>query len=439
MSDTPLQTGNTAVSNVAPPGVGFSTTAPTPTTSQAGSATPITTPPVAPLNTQNGTQPTVLQPTQAFGNTPTGIATVSSPNPAPAILGGAQQTVDDYTKTLTPAPTALDSSQQALYDQIATLTGQDSGKDQAELDAENADGATQDQSDLNTLNGQLKNLVASYQANQVSLDTQAGVTRGVAAIQQGALDRTQAANVGLLTAQIQAKQGDLTLAQNTASRAVDAKYSTIEDNIKTAQAQLAALQPKMDAEQKTQSLAQSQFLQDQANKVAEDKATAKTNINTALSQGVTTPYANQNGQIFDAKNGEPFATPQDFFNAAGVSSFEEAYQKGLISDIKNTNLTFDNVTVNGQQQRIGYDAQGNIVSRTVIGSSKTGTGSGTTSKQDIQSMQSQLDTVKGGDGYISPEDYKQALSAWQQAGYSAASFKTNFQNYINPADTQDYK
>jgi len=63
----------------------------------------------------------------------------------------------------------------------------------------------------------------------------------------------------------------------------------------------------------------------------------------------------------------------------------------------------------------------------------------TTEQEDIASMKGQLASVKGGDGYVSPEDWKTALSAWQDAGYSAASFKTNFQNFINPADPQDYK
>jgi hypothetical protein len=71
-------------------------------------------------------------------------------------------------------------------------------------------------------------------------------------------------------------------------------------------------------------------------------------------------------------------------------------------------------------------------------SASTQTTPKTTTKEAITSMKSEIAQVAGSDGYMSPQDYKTALDAWQKAGYSAASFKTNFSNYINPADKQDY-
>lgn len=44
----------------------------------------------------------------------------------------------------------------------------------------------------------------------------------------------------------------------------------------------------------------------------------------------------------------------------------------------------------------------------------------------------------GSDGYVSPEDYRSARSAWVQDGYSAADFDKIFSGYVNPADPQDY-
>ena len=56
-----------------------------------------------------------------------------------------------------------------------------------------------------------------------------------------------------------------------------------------------------------------------------------------------------------------------------------------------------------------------------------------------QDMAAQLNQRRGGDGYISPEDYKQARSAWISAGYSGATFNDSFQYYANPANPQDYR
>lgn len=52
-----------------------------------------------------------------------------------------------------------------------------------------------------------------------------------------------------------------------------------------------------------------------------------------------------------------------------------------------------------------------------------------------QSMAQQLNSVKGTDGYISPNDYETALQAWVNEGYTATSFKSYFSAYKNPDDT----
>lgn len=58
---------------------------------------------------------------------------------------------------------------------------------------------------------------------------------------------------------------------------------------------------------------------------------------------------------------------------------------------------------------------------------------------DVKSMDSQLSSVSGEDGYISQEDYKKAKNAWVGSGRSSASFDTNFKNRINPLYAKDYK
>jgi len=57
----------------------------------------------------------------------------------------------------------------------------------------------------------------------------------------------------------------------------------------------------------------------------------------------------------------------------------------------------------------------------------------------ISSMDSELQGVKGQDGYINPADWSTAMNAWMGNGLSAASFVSNFKKYANTADpTNNY-
>lgn len=54
---------------------------------------------------------------------------------------------------------------------------------------------------------------------------------------------------------------------------------------------------------------------------------------------------------------------------------------------------------------------------------------------DFGAANSYLQGKAGGDGLVSPSVWKAALANWVNAGYSAASFASNFSNYKNPNAT----
>ena len=61
------------------------------------------------------------------------------------------------------------------------------------------------------------------------------------------------------------------------------------------------------------------------------------------------------------------------------------------------------------------------------------------SQTAVKSMASQLNTVTGQDGFISPDDYKKAKQAWVGEGFSAKDFDDNFNSYRNPfRPSEDY-
>ncbi len=188
--------------------------------------------------------------------------------------------------------------------------------------------------------------------------------------------------------------------------------------------------------QDTMTKAQANSMKDKAAEQKADLVVQKANVTTALSSGVqTTFWTKPNGTVVRTNDGKEYSTPAEAFADGVLPDFSNAPKINPVgkSETRKIGSTTYHIT---------YDQAGNVLSKTALSGSSTGTGTGTTKttlKQDVQSMNSQLTTRKGQDGYISPQDYKTALTAWQKAGYSAANFKTNFGNLINPADKKDYQ
>ena len=63
---------------------------------------------------------------------------------------------------------------------------------------------------------------------------------------------------------------------------------------------------------------------------------------------------------------------------------------------------------------------------------------GSIARSATADMASQLNSRRGEDGYISPEDFRKSRQAWVGAGYDAKVFNNNFQYYANPGHVGDY-
>ena len=106
------------------------------------------------------------------------------------------------------------------------------------------------------------------------------------------------------------------------------------------------------------------------------------NAKNAAAAGITTRFTNMGGEFFNTKTGQAYPTPQDFFAAAGVKDFNEAYQKGLVTDLAAATggKASDNqvITANGRQLLINK-ATGQIIQD--LGDAYKGTG--TTPEQTV--------------------------------------------------------
>ncbi len=326
-------------------------------------------------------------------------------DPLAGAAAGATQTtksLQDYINQNTPTPTALDATQQSLIDSISQLSGQDVGRGQAQLQAEQAAGLPQQKTQLAQINAQLLQKVAeatktsaSYDQIVQQLENQQGIPMSIITGQQAqqrklqlAENTTNAANIGLLQAYAQGLAGNIQAAQDSVNRAIDLKYADIESQITAKQNQLIAIQPLLDKQERIQAAALQQQYNDQQQAIADKKAQDQIIQNMAIQAAqngadsatlkaigsaanpvaaavnyaqfakqqnnlknfsqytITSPFIlTAGGEVQDTQSGYGFTSEQDFQKRTGMT-VEQALAKGQIKPLGQTNAqqqqTFEN-------------------------------------------------------------------------------------------------
>lgn len=139
--------------------------------------------------------------------------------------------------------------------------------------------------------------------------------------------------IGVLNAQVIAKQGDIALAIETAKDAVAVKYAPYKEAIAIYQAQLEALKPILSRDDARQLKAQELKTNLALKEVEKREKKESENLALAFTTGIKNKFVNKGGEMFRASDGKAYERPEDFFADAGVSSFEEAYARGLVGDL----------------------------------------------------------------------------------------------------------
>lgn len=248
------------------------------------------------------------------------------------------KSITDYLKELSAPETAAGQTQSKLLADLQSLIPQTGGKAQAQLDAEQAQGIPTLKADLASLNSQILSKVAEFDKITNEIEKNSNF-KGSFSAKANELKRTYAAETGLLQARALGLQGQVQAAQETVNRAIDLKYSAIEEKLNIYEAQLRALEPILNKEEKDLATARQLKIDDDKQRVAEEKAKAKENAGLAFSADIRTEFVNKNGEFFNARTGETYNDPAAFFKAAGVSSFEDAYKRGLITDLTASKLS----------------------------------------------------------------------------------------------------
>lgn len=340
MADVLIQQGNQAVQAVQPQSFGF----------MDGSQYNISGTQIAPPTQTSNIPLNQVAPTQAL--TLPQVPLSNSSDPLAASVANTPKTLQDYIKQLTPEPTALDNTQNNIINRINELLPQSGGKEKALAQEQINQGIPDLQKQLQDLNNQIltgqaeyKQLVTDQQVKDAALETQPGMLTSIVTGQQNANARlfeakkaSKAAELGFIAAKAQAVSGNINTAIQLADRAIAAKYAPIEDELRIREAQLNSIQPLLDKEEKRVAQAQQLKIEDEKQAIAEKKQAQKENLNLAFQAGVATKFMNKNGEFSQTSDGTPYTNAADFLKAAGVKSFAEAYQKGLITDVNGATL-----------------------------------------------------------------------------------------------------
>lgn len=94
-------------------------------------------------------------------------------------------------------------------------------------------------------------------------------------------------------------------------------------------------------------------------------------------------------------------------------------------------------TAGGQRMMITYDKKGNIINQKSLGSAyKDGGSGGGVSNEDKSRYRSIFSELIGSDGFVSPDDYKEARVVWIEEGKDPALFDKEFVGFRNPNNKQ---
>lgn len=247
-----------------------------------------------PTGTSNSVTSSSLLPSTSSYN----LSSTSYNTNSDAIIGGVDATsksIQDYINLLTPNSSANKTNYDYLSSKIQELLPEVGGRGQAQLTAEEQAGVNNLKKSLTDINNQITQKMAEYEVVSSKYDslntelegkpiTMNSIIGSQAQVNKMALAEKNsfASNIGLLQAQAQSLQGNLELAQESANRAVDLKYSDVTDYINILYKQLDLVKDDLTKEEGIRADAIKMYLQDQKDQLAVSVANQKDMNSTLL-------------------------------------------------------------------------------------------------------------------------------------------------------------
>lgn len=250
-------------------------------------------------------------------------------------MAGMAQTattgIESYMKQLTAPETEASKKESALQKSLDKLLEASQGQTETLIKEENRLGLPQLQASLADINSQILTKSAAYDQQYNKQENELAPMSSIIG-KQAAVRKTEAAEIGFLTARALGMQGQIEAARETAERAVKLKFGPILEAIDVKMKQLQILQPILDKEEKKFAAALNMKLADDKERAQKEEKKFLNNLNLAIEQGVSTKWANNGGEVYNVSTGEGFENEAEFQKATGIS-VAEAYSRGMITDI----------------------------------------------------------------------------------------------------------
>lgn len=256
---------------------------------------------------------------------------------ASSLVAGASQNIASLVEQLTPPETDANKKQQSILDQIAGLTGEQGNLGTDQLAAEEQAGIPQLRTQLASINGDIQTKLAEYKVLETENQNKPITMNSIIGNERAILN-AKASDIGLLQARANALSGNIEAAQQNVDRAVGLKYQTIEARLNTYQAQLNALLPTLNKEEKVQALAQQTLLDKQKQEIADKKEKEKSIQNAMMAYfnagGTDTKVANAISNATTVEEAQRLAGAQVAKTVQEDRLLDTQYKRAQIANIQ---------------------------------------------------------------------------------------------------------
>lgn len=351
-----------------------------------------------------------------------------------ASLTASKTAQDQYMSQFNAPVDQATTERTGLKDKLVGLLDKLKGKGAAITAAEQAAGVPEQQKQLNEINLQIAQRTGEFEkaAGAVENINATGLSRTIGGV-AGNIRRQQAVEIGALTSVAQALQGNITLAQQTADRTVELQYEDAQQEIDNIKTQLDLNSDTLSAAEKKQAEELKIYL-DAKQKDLDDAKTEKQGILSLAIQ------AAQMGA--DSATLNKITTSTDLLSAIqnagqyGKTTTEKKYASGIIGEYQ----FYAEQEMTAGRQPVSFNEYQNMDANRkakATGGGGGGGGSGSGSASDYASIQSDMNSIRGSDGYYDTAKYAQvrenvAVNAPKLLSWFDSTYKA--ENVLNPND-----
>jgi len=190
-----------------------------------------------------------------------------------ATIAGAEETakgIDDWIAELTPEQTEAGAEAEEIRESMADLVERLGQREADQLTAEEEYDVPDLMRELQQTNARIRTRMAEYDKFMGQQEGR-GLIYGDMIGRKANIQRQKASEIGLLQSIALGQQGQVELAKSFADRAVDVKYSVYENNLDIYEAQLAALTPILNEEEKARAAARTEMINQERTRIQDQK------------------------------------------------------------------------------------------------------------------------------------------------------------------------